>query len=158
MAAVVRLLTFVDLADDDDDAPDARRMSVSVRHEAVLADRRRVVLLDNRGWSEQLAVAWVDEPSRQQRGLVELPGIWAYETVEKVERTAGDVVGPDEPFEGRTRADMEASHWDSLARVLQQEGVEVEAAELRALPHHVELSDRLLARIGARPDTPSGEQ
>ena len=74
-----------------------------------------------------------------------------------MERTARDVVGPDEPFEGRTQADMEASHWDSLARVLQQERVEVEAAELRGLPHDVELSDRVLARIGGRRDT-SGEQ
>jgi hypothetical protein len=151
MAAVARLLTFVDIADDDDDGPEARRMSVSARHEAVLVDGHRVVLLDDRGWSAELAVAWYDEPSRQERGLVELPGIWAYETVEEMERTARDVVGPDEPFEGHTRADMEASHWDSLARVLKQEGVEVEAAELRALRHDVELSDRVLARIGGRP-------
>jgi hypothetical protein len=59
-----------------------------------------------------------------------------------MERTARDVVGPDEPFEGRTRAEIEASHWDSLARVLQQQGIEVGAAELRALRHHVELGRR----------------
>ena len=158
MAAVARLLTFVDIADEDDDGPDARRMSVSARHEAVLADGRRVVLLDDRGWSEELAVVGEDEPSPQERGHVERPGVWAYQTVEEMERTARDVVGPDEPFEGRTRADMEASHWDSLARVLQQERVEVEAAELRGLPHDVELSDRLLARIGGSPATASGEE
>lgn len=43
---------------------------------------------------------------------------------------------------------MEADHWDALARVLQREGVEVEAAELRGLPHDVEFSDRVLARAG----------
>lgn len=158
MAAVARLLTFVDIADEDDAGPDARRMSVSARHEAVLADGRRVVLLDDRGWSAQLGVVWDDEPSRQGRGLVELPGIWALETVEEMERTARDVVGPDEPFEGRTQADMEAGHWDSLARVLRQEGIEVDAAELRGLPHDVELSDRVLARVGGRPAAASGEK
>jgi hypothetical protein len=148
MAAVARLLTFVDIADEDDDGPGARRMSVSARHEAVLADGRRVVLLEDRGWSEELRVLLGDEPSEQARGFVEPSSIWAYETVEEMERTARIVVGPDEPFEGRTQAEMEASHWDSLARVLQQQGIEVQAAELRALPHDVELSHRVLARVG----------
>jgi hypothetical protein len=67
MAAVACLLTFVDIADDDDAAHDARRMSVSARHEVVLADGRRVVLLDDRGWSEQFAVAWYHEPSPWER-------------------------------------------------------------------------------------------
>jgi hypothetical protein len=87
MAAVARLLTFVDIADHDDDGPDARRMSVSARHEAVLADGRRVVLLEDRGWSEELGVFLDDEPSEEARGLVEPFGIWAYETVEEMERT-----------------------------------------------------------------------
>jgi hypothetical protein len=139
VAAVVRLLTFVDIRDDDDEGPGGRRMSVSARHEAVLPDGRRVLLLDDRGWSTQLRVVGGAEPSL---------GIWAYETAEQMERTARVVVGPDEPFEGRTQAEMEASHWDSLARVLQQEGIEAQAAELRALPHDVELSDRVLARVG----------
>jgi hypothetical protein len=148
VAVVSRLLTFVDIADEDDDGPDARRMSMSARHEAVLTDRRRVVLLDDRGWSEQLGVVGDAEPSRQEQRVVEPLRIWAYETAEEIERTARVVVGPDEPFKGHTQAEMEASHWDSLARVLQREGIEVEAAELRALPHDVELSDRVLARLG----------
>jgi len=158
MAAVARLLTFVDIADHDDDGPDARRMSVSARHEAVLADGRRVLLLEDRGWSEELGVFLDDEPSEEARRVVEPSGIWAYETVEEMERTARNVVGPDEPFDGRTQADMDASHWDSLARVLRQQGFEVQAAELRGLPHHVELSDRVLARIGGGPATASGER
>ena len=60
------------------------------------------------------------------------------------------MVGPDESFEGRTPAEMEASHWDYLTRILQQQGVEVRGAELRALPYDVELSDRVLARLGSR--------
>ena len=120
VVTVARLLTFVDVADEADDGPDARRLSVSARHEAVLADGRRVLLLDDRGWSAELGLVRDDEPSEEARALVELPSIWLYETVEDMERTARDVVGPDEAFGGRTRADMDASHWDSLARVLQQ--------------------------------------
>lgn len=48
VAPVARLVTFVDV---DDDVADVRRMSVSARHEAVLVDGRRVLLLDDRGWS-----------------------------------------------------------------------------------------------------------
>jgi len=43
---------------------------------------------------------------------------------------------------------MEASHWNHLAQVLQREGVNVQPADLRELPHEVELSERLLARVG----------
>ena len=147
MAPVSRLLTFVDIVDEDD-GPDGRRASMSARHEAVLADGLRVVLLDDRGWTEELRVVRGSEPSLQESRVVETLGIWAYETAEEIERTARVVVGPDEPIEGRTQAEMEASHWDSLARALQQQGIEVQAAELRALPHDVELGDRVLARVG----------
>jgi hypothetical protein len=147
MVVVARLLTFVDLNDEHDGGPDVRSMSVSARHEAVLADGRRVVLLADRGWAGQLNVAWYHEPSEQERRDVERRGIWEFETVEEMKREARFVVGPDEPFGGRTRAAMEADHWDALARVLKQQGVAVEAAELKVLPHEVELSDRVLARI-----------
>lgn len=49
MPRVVRLVTLADV--------DARRVSVSARHEAVLEDGRRVLLLDDRGWSQTLAGA-----------------------------------------------------------------------------------------------------
>jgi hypothetical protein len=154
MAVVVRLLTFVDVNDVHDRGSDARSMSVSARHEAVLADGRRVVLLADRGWAGQLNVAWYHEPSEQERRDVERRGIWEFQTVEQMKREARFVVGPDEPFGGRTQADMEADHWDALARVLYEQGVAVEAAELKALPHEVEFSERVLARIGrGRDDT-----
>ena len=44
---VARLVTLLDL----DGGAGARSMSVSARHEAVLADGRRIVLLDDRGWT-----------------------------------------------------------------------------------------------------------
>jgi hypothetical protein len=141
MAAVVRLVTFVEIRDGEDHGPSGRRMSVTARHEAELADGRRVVLLDDRGWTGELRVAGGGEPPH---------GIWAQETAEQIEFTARAVVGPDEPFEGRTRAEMEAGHWETLARVLREEGIAAEAAELRALPHDVELSDRVRERLGEK--------
>ena len=149
MAAVTRLRTFVDIANADNAELDARSRSLTARHEAILADGRRVVLLDDRGWSETQRVTGGGELSEEDRGRLEVdsPDIWRSETVEEMKRTARFVVGPDEPFEGRTQADMEASHWDSLARVLHEQGIDVQAAELRALPHDVELSDRVRARL-----------
>jgi len=42
------LVTFVEV---DDAVADPRQMSVSARHEAVLMDGGRVLLLADRGWS-----------------------------------------------------------------------------------------------------------
>ena len=59
------------------------------------------MLLDGRGWSGTL------------------PGIWAYQTEEEIGQVRPDGASDrDEPFEGHTQADMEASHWDALARTL----------------------------------------
>ena len=140
---VARLLTVVDVMGGD-----GRRISLSARHEAVLADGRRIVLLDDRGWTEEVRVL-AEHPSRE-RAHAEPPGIWAHATAESIERTARVVVGPDEPFGSRTQVEMEADHWSSLTGILLQHGVEVGAAELRALPHDVELSGRVLARAGVR--------
>lgn len=142
MATVSRLRTFVDVADGDDAGPEARRMSVTARHQAVLTDGRRITLLDERGWSEELRVVG------DQRTVVGIRGIWAHETAAEIERTARAVVGPDEPFEGHTQDEMDASHWDFLAGVLRQQGIDVVAADLRALPHDVDLGDRVHARLG----------
>lgn len=48
VAPVTRLVTFVDM----DDRANDDYLSVSARHEAVLADGRRVLLLRDRGWGE----------------------------------------------------------------------------------------------------------
>jgi hypothetical protein len=140
VAGVTALLTLVDIDDSDDDGPDARRMSVRARHEAVLEDGRRVVLLDDRGWTGAISAAWTDDDAA-------LPSIWAVETVEELERTARVVVGPDEPGPGGTQAEMEAGHWETLAGILRAQGVDVDAAELPELPHDVELSTRLRERV-----------
>jgi hypothetical protein len=142
MAAVARLVTLVD-ADDDP----AGAIGLSARHEAVLVDGRRVLLLDDRGWSwgppRPYGGASVGDASvgDAQGGL----------SVEDIEKTARMVVGPDEPFEGGSQADAEAAHWAHLTEILRQEGVSVDPAELRRLPHDVVLGERLLARVGRDP-------
>lgn len=109
-------------------------MSVSARHEAVLTNGGRVLLLADRGWS-------ASGP----------PNIWAMTSVEEIADTARMVVGPDEPFGGRSQKNMEEDHWSSLAAVLRHQGVDVDAAELGRLPHDVVLGEQLLARIGHQP-------
>jgi hypothetical protein len=130
LAAVRRLLTLVEVAGE---AADPRQMSVSARHEAVLADGRRLLLLGDRGWT-----------SSGGRNA----DVWSTLSVEEVENTARTVVGPDEPFGGRSHEEMDADHWSYLADVLRQQGVFVDAAELQRLPHDVVLGARLLRRIG----------
>ena len=144
MAAVTRLVTLVDVQDD---VADPRQMSVSALHEAVLEDGRRVLLLDDRGWtSAALTYSWGEVPDGESRR--DQLDTWAVTSVEDIEETARVVVGPDEPAEGRSQADAEADHWAHLADVLRQQGVVVDALELKQLPHDVVLSERLLARIG----------
>jgi hypothetical protein len=125
MAAVTRLVTYADV-----DGVDTGQVSVSARHEAELDDGSRVLLLDDRGWGST-------QP-------------WAAASGADIRETARMVVGPDEPSVGRSHADMDADHWDVLGQVLRRAGVVVDAAELRRLPHDVELGPALLARL--RPD------
>ena len=128
MNPVARLVTSVDMHDD---TADSQRLSVSARHEAVLVDGRRLLLLDDRGWSES--------------GPLD---IWTLMSVEHVVDTARVVVGPDEPFGGRSHEDMAADHWARLTEVLRRQGVVADASALQRLPHDVVLSERLLARLG----------
>lgn len=118
MADVTRLLTFVDIDDRD-----AQGTSVSALHLAILDDGRRLMLLDDRGWSSSRAAAATP--------------------MAVIETTARTVVGPDEPFGDQSRADAEALHWEALVRILRAQDVVADAAKLSALPHDVELSDRL---------------
>jgi hypothetical protein len=140
-------VTFVDLREG---VGDAGQMSVSARHEAVLLDGRRVLLLDDRGWTEAALTAFHggDVPARHRGRKEPQPDIWATTSIEEIEETARVVVGPDEPFEGSSPEDAEQGHWAYLSDVLRQHGVVVDALDLRRLPHDVVLSERLLARVG----------
>jgi hypothetical protein len=119
---------------------------VSTRHEAVLEDGNRLLLLDDRGWTQELRGAGADQ----------VDDLWALTTERDIVETARVVVGPDEPFGERTQDDMENDHWNALAEVLRAEGVVVNAADLRQLPHEVEFSDRLRARLGQSPGGETG--
>ncbi len=110
------LLTIADL-----DERDPNGCSISARHEAVLSNGRRVVWLDDRGWTS----------SRLDT------------SVEEVERTARMVIAPDEPAPGETCLQKETDHWAALRRKLRELGISTNGVELRSLPHEIELSDRL---------------
>src|SRR5436305_979332 len=137
MPHVIRLLTVADIAPDSD----ARRVSVRARHEAVLDDGRRVVLLDDRGWSAEL----------RGPGSNEIADIWTTAAEQEIVETARQVVGPDEPFGDHTYASMAAGHWSTLADTLRRHGVMVDPVVLAQLPHDVEISDRLRGRLAQRP-------
>jgi hypothetical protein len=148
VSAVTRLVTFVDLAEE---VGDTRQMTLSALHEAVLVDGRRVLLLDDLGWtSSPLTALPGDDASDRDSRQEQQSDIWAMASVEDIEETARWVVGPDEPPDGFSQEDAEQGHWAYLSDVLRQHGVVVDALDLRQLPHDVVLSDRLLARLGRR--------
>lgn len=129
MGIPIRLVTIADV----DGQGNADILAVSARHELELADGSRVLLLGDRGWGG---------------------GSWAWATESRVQKTVRDVVGPDEPFSGRSQEDMAALHWNSLLETALRHGVVTDMAELRQLPHDVVLTPRLLARIS--PQSNSG--
>ena len=135
MPQVVELVTLADL---DEDNSDARRIAVSVRLEAALDDGRRVLLLDGRGWSAEL----------RGPGAADIADIWATASEREIAEQALVVVGPDEPFDGRSQDDMARDHWGALAATLRAGGVASDGERLRGLPNRVVLSERLRARLG----------
>lgn len=80
----------------------------------------RIVLLDDRGWSSSAEIA--------HGGL------------RAIEDTARMVVGPDKPGPGET-------YWNWMEHKLCDAGVRVEAAELKVLPHVVEVGERLRRQL-----------
>jgi hypothetical protein len=142
MAAVARLVTFVDVVEVGRD-----RLSLSARHEAVLADGRQVLLLDDRGWTSSGDRGWTGSGDRGWTGSGEASDFGAALSIEEVEREARFVVGPDEPFEGRSQEEEAALHWGTLAEELRREGIDVDAADLRRLRHDVVLSERVRALV-----------
>ncbi|WP_432485698.1 hypothetical protein [Kineococcus esterisolvens] len=131
MSDARRLITSIDI--DEAAGPEFntdRRSSISALLELELTDGRRLTLLDDRGWS-------TSGPS----------GIWSYESLEGLAETARTVVGPDEPPEGRSREEEAALHWAHLAGIARAQGVPIEAGELAALPHDVDVSPAIRARL-----------
>ena len=140
----LRLVTFAEI-DGDENAP---QPSVSARLDLELSGGRRATVLDDRGWawsmgfhsSEPVDVA---ELERRRRELDPWSG-WAEQDVAEM---ALVVVGPDEPSDGQTVDESHAEYWSYLAGLLREQGIDVEPAVLRALPHDVELGERIRARI-----------
>lgn len=122
MGSPIRLVTIADVdVQGSDDI-----LGVSARHELELSDGNRVLLLGDRGWGG---------------------GSWARASISNVQKTARDVVGPDEPFSGRSQEDMAALHWNGLVETAMRHGIVTDVSELRYLPHDVIITARLLARI-----------
>ena len=131
MDAVNRLVTYVELdprMGRYGDPP--RQLSVAVLHELELATGRRVLLLDDRGWT-------ASGPA----------DIWSHTTMESVIATARMVVGPDEPAPGCSLEQAAADHWAYLSARAREQAVDVEAQVLAALPHDVEVSAALRQRL-----------
>lgn len=105
-------------------------LHVKARHELELDDGRRILLLNDRGWS-------LSGPSP----LVV--------TADEADLTTRAVVGPDGAYGDRTDEDMARDHWESLARDAADQGVEITADRLRQLPHDVILSPRLRKVVDA---------
>ncbi|MFE7134949.1 hypothetical protein ACFVIM_29225 [Streptomyces sp. NPDC057638] len=127
MTTVVRLVTHVDL-----EGSTATTLSVSARLEAVLADGRGLVLLDDRGWTSSWLSTAGDSPEFSD---------------EDFEETARMVVGPDEPADDETPEQAAAGHWGYLADSLTRRGAATDARSLERLPHDVVLSERLHAWV-----------
>ncbi|MEW1960461.1 hypothetical protein [Kineococcus sp. NPDC059986] len=131
MSNARRLITSIDI--NETTGPEFNndhRSSISALHELELADGRRLTLLDDRGWSSS-------GPSN----------IWAHESLQGLTETARTVVGPDEPPEGRTHEEEAALHWAYLADVAQEHGVSIEASELAALRHDVDVNPAIRGRL-----------
>jgi len=142
VVGVRRLITTVDLAERE--PRPAHEASVSALHEAELTDGRRVVLLDDRGFTWAVRVATFGEHGDD---AAHVPGAWETTTLSDLEENARTVVGPDEAYGDVTEAEMAAGHWETLAATLADHGVQVDPEQLSTLPHDVELTGRVLARI-----------
>ncbi|WP_129785267.1 hypothetical protein [Promicromonospora panici] len=127
---IKRLVSYVD-AHDEGDTED---VSLAVRFEAELDDGELFPVLDDRGWSSS--------------------GTWSQVSSTEIEETARVVVGPDEPRDDETWQEAEASYWAYVRELLVEQGIEIDVANLRLLPHDVILTRRLLDRIEASSDGP----
>jgi hypothetical protein len=136
-AEVTRLVTLVDLR-----VADARRLSLLALHEAELSDGRRVVLLDDRGWTWSAVMTVLPDGTQE-----ESDGISAATSVAEIAKTARMVVGPDEPSSGHSKEDADSAHWAHLAAVLRQHGVVVDPSKLKGLRHDVILTERLRSLV-----------
>jgi len=126
-----RLLTSIEIDEPANTPRDADdEMSISAVLELELTSGRRVTLLDDRGWSSS-------GPSN----------IWAYTSLTDLADTARTVVGPDEPHDGVSYEDAQQGYWAQMAANARAQGVHIEAGDLAALPHDVDISRDIRGRV-----------
>lgn len=133
MPGVERLVTVVD---EDEAGPGSEGFSAHLF--AVLAGGGRVLVLGDRGWAQTTVSA-----ARPPDVAPAAPPL----DRQDIEDTARMVVGPDEPPDGEDYEAAEAGYWQYVAGILAGRGVDAPPAQLRTLPHDVELSEALAARV-----------
>lgn len=92
-----------------------------------LDDGERVPLLTDRGWASS--------------------ELWEDADVADMESVALVVVGPDAPYDDVDEVYMARAHWAGLEREARCRNVDITAEQLSGLPHHVEFSEDVLARV-----------
>lgn len=147
--SAARVVALVTVCDVREAGGDRWTMSVTARHEALLDDGRRVLLLDGRGWTASLRTVRLGAEAAPSPDSA--ADVWETTSVEEIERTARAVVGPDEPYGDRSQEDMAAGHRRHLAGILARAGVSAAARDLARVPHEVVLTERLRARLGRSP-------
>ncbi|SEE86900.1 hypothetical protein SAMN04489740_2861 [Arthrobacter alpinus] len=124
MRNVARFVSFADVHD----GANGQNVSVSVLHEAELDTGKSILVLDDRGWASS-------QP-------------WSEAHPQEIEKTARDVVGPDEPFGEQNAEDATLAYWKYIQAILARNGVKISVELLQKVPHDVALSKRLRERIG----------
>lgn len=128
--AVVSLGAWCDL----DSSPAASSFTGTpfrVREFALLSDGREVTLLDDRGWATSEPLGGTADDPEARMSLAHVVG------------NLSMAVLPDD-----AEQTGEEHEWQHFVERLGDAGVAVTPDELRALPYHITLSDRLRSRLG----------
>lgn len=121
---MARLVTTAELDTRTPFAP----VSIRARLDLELDDGKRVLLLEDRGWSSS-------RPASS----------WTIELVTEIEDTARMVVGPDAAYDDWTPEQIADGHWATISRIATSRGAVLSADELRGLRHDAVLGPQLRA-------------
>lgn len=118
----MELVTVVRVTD-----PTSRRVGVDCWLFLELDDGERLPLLTDRGWGS-------NQP-------------WEQTDLKSMGPDALMVVGPDAPFGDLDEDDMARGHWAHLESTARRGGFRITAEQLSALPHRVEFTEDVIARV-----------